>query len=73
MIHMNYLSSIVSAALRWNAQIRDGEPKSFRIYRIISVYGDLCIPPNRRADKIREINEMENSAWMREPCDPKSP
>ena len=36
----------------------DGEPKSFRIYRLaVSVHGDLCAP----------------RGWMRGPRDPKSP
>ena len=41
---------------------------------ILSVYGDLCAPPNRRAaDNPREINEEERPGRMRGPRDQKSP
>ena len=45
----------------------------FRIYRmIISMHGDLCVPPNRRADSLREINEAERFGRMQGALDQKS-
>ena len=38
----------------------DREPRSFRIYGLaVWVHGDLCAPPNRRADGPKEINYAE--------------
>ena len=46
----------------------DGEIKSFRIYKfIVSVHGDVCAPPARRADSLREMSEAERPGWMRKP------
>ena len=69
-----YLSLAVCAAARRSAWIRDGEPKSFRIYRLaVCIHGDVCTPPSRRANSPREISEAERPRWMRGPRDPKSP
>ena len=66
MFHVIYLSLVVGAAVRTSAYTRDGEPKSFRIYRlVVPVHGDLCAPPNRRADSPGEINEADRPGWMR--------
>ena len=44
----------------------DGKIKSFRISRLaVSVHGDLYVPPIRRADSPREINEAERPGRMR--------
>ena len=68
------LSLAVCAAARGSAKSRDGEPKSFRIYRVaVLVYGDLCAPPSRSADNPREINEAERLGWMGGPRDQESP
>ena len=57
-----------------SAERIDGEPKSFRIYRLaLSVHGDCCAPSSRRADSPREIKEAEGPGWMQGPRDPKSP
>ena len=61
-----YPSLAVCAAARRSAQTRDGEAKSSSICRMaVSVHGDLCAPPSRRADSPREINEAERPGWMR--------
>ena len=63
---MIYISLAISIAARRNAKTRDGDLKSFRIYRqAVSIYGDLCAPPSRRTDSPREINEMERLDWIR--------
>ena len=65
-IYVIYLFLVICAAARRNAYIRDGERKSFRIWRlIISVYEDLWVVLSRRADRSREINEAERSGRMR--------
>ena len=63
---MIYISLAICVIARRNAKTRDGDLKSFRIYRqVVSVYGDLCVPPSRRAVGPREINETERLDWMR--------
>ena len=42
----------------------------------VSVHGDICASPSRRADSLREINETEiaeRPGWMWGPRNPKSP
>ena len=54
--------------------IRGENRNFFNIYRlIVFIYGIVYIIPNRRADNLRERNEIENIDWMGGSRDPKSP
>ena len=68
MFRVIYLSLVVGAAVRTSAYTQDGEPKSFRIYRLpVPVDGDLCAPPSPRFRAISLFGCLRGSVERENP------